>query len=178
VDGRAGREGGTDREERDRVNRMTLTDSEIECYSRQIIVPGIGAGGQEKLCTARVAVVGEEAGRRIAKLYARALGCSVVPAGASADVVIVAGCRDSDAGTSPSLAGAACPIVWYSLEGTRVVSGVVSPPDVLPPRTWPATHAATAEVMHAIAACDAVATAAALILGWEDCEREHAATLS
>ena len=153
---------------------MVLTDSDIERYSRQIIVPGLGANGQARLCAARIAVLGDEAGRRIATLYARALGCSIVPADAPADVVIVAGSPDLDDGTIAMLAAAGCPIVWYSLAGAQISSGVITPPDVFDPRTLRDTHVRATDVVHAIAACDAVATAAALILGWDDVEAANA----
>ena len=157
---------------------MKLTDADIERYARQIIVPGIGAGGQARLCAARIVVVGEEPGVRIATLYARALGCTVVPAGSAADAIIVAGCAADDPGSSAPLAGAACPVIWYSLDETQIRSGVVHPPDVLRPHTVRAPATAATDVMHAIAACDAAGTAAAVILGWSDCERESAVALA
>ena len=157
------------------MNTIALTDAEIERYARQIIVPGIGAAGQARLCSARVVVFGEEAGARIATLYARALGCSIVPAGSAADAIIVAGCVDDE---PAAFALAACPVVWYALDGTQIRSGVVRPPDVFRPYTVRAPATATTEVMHAIAACNAVGTAAAVILGWEDCEQESAIVLA
>jgi len=157
---------------------MVLTDSEIERYSRQIIVPGLGANGQARLCAARIAVLGNEAGGRIATLYARALGCSIVPADVPADVVIVAGSADLDDGTVAMLAGAGCPIVWYSLAGAQISSGVITPPDVFDPRTLRDARVPATDVVHAIAACDAVSTAAALILGWDDVEAANAVALA
>src|ERR1700735_2193172 len=38
---------------------MTLTDAQIDRYSRQIIVPRIGGRGQERILTARMLLVGE-----------------------------------------------------------------------------------------------------------------------
>jgi hypothetical protein len=38
---------------------MTLTDAQIDRYSRQIIVPRIGGRGQERLLTARMLLVGD-----------------------------------------------------------------------------------------------------------------------
>jgi len=55
---------------------MPLTDDQIERYSRQLILPEIGPGGQERLGAARVAVVGEgvAAERVVACLAAAGVG--------------------------------------------------------------------------------------------------------
>jgi hypothetical protein len=155
-----------------------LTDPEIDRYSRQIIVPGIGASGQARLCAARIAIVGAEAGVRVATLYGRALGATVVPLGEAADIIIVAGSAALAAEASAESAKADCPIVWYSADERRIAAGVVQPPDVLDASVFSAAAAAASDVMHAIAAGDAVATAAAVILGWEDCEPEYTAVLA
>ena len=54
---------------------MTLTDSELERYSRQIILPQVGGVGQRKLKAANVAVVG-----------AGGIGSAVIPALAGAGI--------------------------------------------------------------------------------------------
>jgi hypothetical protein len=45
-----------------------LTDAQVERYSRQIILPEVGARGQERLCTSRVALAGEGAAATTAAL--------------------------------------------------------------------------------------------------------------
>jgi len=37
---------------------MTLSKEELERYSRQLLIPGLGQEGQEKIKAAKVAVVG------------------------------------------------------------------------------------------------------------------------
>jgi molybdopterin-synthase adenylyltransferase len=55
---------------------MPLSDEQIERYSRQLILPEIGPGGQERLAAARVAVVGDgvAAERVVAYLAAAGVG--------------------------------------------------------------------------------------------------------
>ena len=54
---------------------MTLTDSELDRYARQIVLPQVGGVGQRKLKAARVAVVG-----------AGGIGSAVIPALAGAGI--------------------------------------------------------------------------------------------
>jgi hypothetical protein len=54
---------------------MTLTDAQIDRYSRQIIVPRIGGRGQERLLAARMLLVGDA--RDIEAPHAYLLGAGV-----------------------------------------------------------------------------------------------------
>jgi adenylyltransferase/sulfurtransferase len=53
---------------------MALSDEQIDRYSRQIIVPGIGGRGQERLLAARVLIAGEDDVARTAALYLAGAG--------------------------------------------------------------------------------------------------------
>ena len=69
-----------------------LRDEEIERYARQIIVPGIGAAGQARLCASRVTAVGNPEGVESALTYLASAGLHVLraPGCAPVDCVVVA----------------------------------------------------------------------------------------
>jgi molybdopterin/thiamine biosynthesis adenylyltransferase len=148
-----------------------LTDAEIEHYARQIIVPGIGAGGQTRLCAARIGLGGVDA--ELAEPYLRTLGSTVVAAGDAADCTILAGISAAARTRITESAAALGPIVWYAVASGAVTAGVASTIAELPEFTRLASTGATVPGISFVAACDAVATAAALVLGWEDIERAH-----
>jgi hypothetical protein len=175
------------------VSARPLADAEIELFARQIIVPGIGAAGQARLCAGRVALAGEIAGVNAAERWLRALGCSVVRIGADGDLATEAGRGDEHAGFDCSIlagvriAGAAeglravaprTPLVWYALDGAHLAAGVVAPDTPLPDFHSVGAFTPAPAPLHQVAACDAAATAAALILGWDDIERDYEVDLA
>lgn len=144
-----------------------LADDAIERYARQIVVPGIGATGQQRLLAATVLVVGDERGCRQAALYLEAAGVRVLgreasPEGSGADLVVVADTRAIDDATHAALLRTAAPLCWYAAGPEGFCSGVhpVAPlprpaPDGGPP----------GQALHDAAACDVASVACALLLG-------------
>jgi adenylyltransferase/sulfurtransferase len=57
---------------------MALSDAQIERYSRQIILPGIGGRGQEKLLASKVGIVGDGIVARTASLYLAGAGVGTI----------------------------------------------------------------------------------------------------
>src|SRR5689334_15594173 len=106
-----------------------LTDEQVERYARQIIVPGIGAAGQQKLLDSTVLVVGEEHGCRQARRYLEAAGVRTIDAGAALcgdafDVVIACGANSLGQDVDKILGARSIPIAWYALEPDGFVAGI------------------------------------------------------
>jgi hypothetical protein len=62
---------------------MTLTDAQIDRYSRQIIVPRIGGRGQERILAARMLLVGDARDIEVPRAYLA--GAGVGPIATEAD---------------------------------------------------------------------------------------------
>jgi hypothetical protein len=128
------------------------------------------------LCAARIGLAGRDA--RIAEAYLRALGATVVAAGTAADCSILAGATESASICVREATASIGPIVWYVVDGGAIEAGVASSAaelgDFGPDRPEAETVPGVAEV----AACDAIATAAALMLGWDDVERAYRVALT
>jgi hypothetical protein len=149
---------------------MSLSDEDIELYARQIILPGVGVSGQERLCASRIVVDGDPEGRAVASGYARAAGLQIQRelVDPTPDCVIIAG-----AGVTPErlrvLSALRRPIVWYQLDDTTVRAGTWRHGCRCPPVVLDGDAALSARPgLHALAACDAVATAIAVLLGWSN----------
>ncbi|HYB98004.1 MAG TPA: hypothetical protein VEC57_02610 [Candidatus Limnocylindrales bacterium] len=172
---------------------MPLSNEDIERYARQIVIPGIGASGQEALLAATVAVVGDEAGVEQVELYLRAAGPRVVRDMESATgAVVVAGVSSIDDRTRERILRSGVPALWYELTGRGFVCGVhpdarleeaatsrraaddgtratqhVATRDDATTSTQhraPADDDAVRSLLHRVAACDAAAAACAVIL--------------
>jgi hypothetical protein len=140
-----------------------LSDDEIARYARQIVIPGIGAAGQQKLLSSTVLVVGDERGCEQAALYLRAAGVRVVDAsGSNFDVAVVA---DADVLTDEMrarLLAAGKPVCWYADDEQGFQSGVH--PDARLPSRGASSRSARAGLADA-AASEVAALACAVLIG-------------
>jgi len=151
---------------------MPLSDDELERYARQIIIPGIGVQGQERMLAAGVLVVGAARGVAQASVYLRACGVTVVKdtAGSLASspppsAVIVAGADTISAARREELLDAGLPVCWYVLERDGFTCGL-HPQALLPAApAMPGSPGPIDNRLHDAAACDAAAVACALIAG-------------
>lgn len=147
-----------------------LTDEQIERFARQIIVQGVGAEGQLRLCTAEVFVDGHLEGRRTAERYLRAAGARVATATApppNLSCVVLAGTNDLVPERMTTLLNAAPLIAWYALVGRTIRAGLASAEMTIP--DVPARDGARsrhAVLAHRIAGADVATTAVAALLGW------------
>jgi hypothetical protein len=147
-----------------------LDDEAIERYARQVVVPGIGASGQERLMGTTVRIVGHPRGIAQAGLYLAAAGLRVSEEESpSPDLLLIA---DIDSLPESLLAQAyslGIPVCWYALTPEGFRSGV-HPDSPLPlsastSTTPPAFR--TPPAWHDAAACDAAALACAVAIGLE-----------
>ena len=148
-----------------------LSEEQIERYARQIIVPGIGAAGQARLCSAEVFVDGHPEGARVAMQYLRAAGVRVVTATippSRIDCVVLAGATDLPADRVRMLAGAAPVVAWYALTDRGLRGGLTDAArpltEVLGSATEP--HVQAHPVAHRIGGADVATTVVAALLRW------------
>ena len=144
-----------------------LDDTAIERYARQIVVPGIGAAGQEKLLNSTVLVVGHPRGCATAALYLRAAGVRVSQGtretpSSPVDVVIVcdvAAARPEDRRQAFEGDVSVC---WYALAGDGFAAGVY--PLSEPPKSTAEGCPSKCEALHDAAACHVASAACALLV--------------
>jgi len=147
-----------------------LDDDAIARYARQIVIPGVGAAGQQKLLESTVLVAGDARGCEQATLYLRAAGVNVVrwPTGidASVDIVIVANAAGLDDEARTAVQSCGKPLCWYVIEDDGFTSGLhpAAPLPGTPFQTAPAP-VPESSTMHDAAACDAASVACAILLG-------------
>ena len=140
-----------------------LDDDAIARYARQIVVPGIGAAGQEKLLRTTVLVVGHPRAVAQATLYLDAAGVRVTGAGAGeADVAVLAGVASVSPALLAALASSSLPLCWYCVDAHGFTAGV-HPSAPLPAAPQECAH--EPDAVHDVAACDAAACACAIALG-------------
>ena len=143
-----------------------LDDDTIERYARQIVVPGIGAAGQETLLHSTVLVVGHLRGCRTAGLYLRAAGVHVESGISVVDAVVVCDASVLDEAGREEICSLHVPVFWYATDRDGFTSGVH------PGACLPAAAAAPAleapddrDSVHDAAACEAASAACATLLG-------------
>lgn len=149
-----------------------LGDDAIARYARQIVVPGVGASGQEKLLATTVLIVGDARGVAQAAVYLEAAGLRVRDGDPShadlahadlarADLVVVAGTGSLAAPLLEWLRSCGKPVCWYAIEADGFTAGV-HPEAPLPSNDQPLPAAAE---WHDVAACDAASLACAIAAG-------------
>ena len=114
---------------------MPLSDADVERYARQIIVPGVGASGQERLLASRVLVCGNPRGSLRALTYLQAAGVTTVGTeqAATAQAVALARAEQASAPMLARLRSLRVPVAWYCLQAGQLTSGVFPGKDF--PRT-------------------------------------------
>lgn len=160
---------------------MSLSDSQLERFARQVIIPGVGVAGQERLLGSRVLLVGNPDEREIAGDYLTRSGVSVVTrASERIDCVVACGIdslNDSERAVLRNLREDGLPVVWYRIKGNRLTAGIASlalgtlPPTshftrASDPRPSSAEALAARAELCALAACDAAGTALCVLLQW------------
>jgi hypothetical protein len=144
---------------------VVLTDEAIARYARQIVIPGIGATGQEKLLASTVLVCGNARGCEQAALYLRAAGVRVVTdarRGQEFQLAVVADASCLDDSIRSLILASGGPACWYTLEEGGFSSGI-HPAAPLPIDT--ARRDLVTSPIHDVAACDAAALACAVLVG-------------
>jgi len=144
-----------------------LDDDAIARYARQIVVPDIGAAGQEKLLASTVLLAGNARGCSQAALYLHTAGVRIVRSTESdCDIVLVADATALDEPTSRALLQLRKPICWYAADEHGFRSGV-HPAARLPslPPVGGKSNAHASAAVHDAAACDVASVACAILLG-------------
>jgi len=165
---------------------MALSDVDVERFARQIIIPGVGAEGQARLLASTVFVAGCPRGAARARLYLNASGVRVASnaAGAKIDCVLVAG-TDAVGPRIDELLALGCPLVWYRIRASGLAAGIhycgahgfnVAPGPMDASGTGTPSH--LDDLLHDVAACDAVASVLSVLLDWRPPQLRYEARLA
>jgi hypothetical protein len=154
-----------------RAAHLQLSDEQVERFARQIIVPGIGADGQIRLCTAEVFVDGQPDGRRVATQYLRAAGVIVHDSTSPPprlDCVVLAGVNGLTRRRLQTLSEAAPLLAWYTITGSMLRGGLSNRdhPLPVPSRGTDTPSARRSSLLHRIGGADVATTTMAALLGW------------
>jgi hypothetical protein len=156
---------------------MSLSDRQLERYARQVIIPGLGADGQERLLASRVAILGPVEQRAVAATYLSRAGVQVnETTEAVVDCVVACSIEQIDDTDLHAAAERAPCLIWYTLDGRSLTTGILRPYDGLRPSCRSRSVSDPIEpALAALAACDAAASAISVLLNWpsDDSTREH-----
>lgn len=161
-----------------RSGTASLTDTEIDLYARQIIVPGVGAGGQLRLLSSPVYFPGSRADAKLGRRYAAAAGMPLVEDAHAATLVIVSLHDDealetviryleTSADSSKNSSAPQIPIVLYSAEHPPWPRIVRELDELQAARRTRTPTSTLPQAQHNAGACAAAGTAMALVLGWQ-----------
>jgi hypothetical protein len=150
---------------------QTLSEHNVERYARQIIIPGVGAEGQQILCAAEVFIDGHPVGRRVASQYLRAAGVHVVLATnppPRVDCVVLTGTADLPEARVEALARSAPLLTWYAVLSGGICGGVAEAGQAIsrPSGSLGEPRPDHLDVLHYLAGADVATTTVAALLGW------------
>ena len=149
---------------------MALSDAQLDRYARQIIIPEVGARGQETLLASRVWLLGHPSGVSMARRYLAASGITTMEGqeARNADCVLVAQPSELDTAILARVAACGRPIAWYELTPDGYRAGVQRDGGPIPAQHGESyLHDDDAALRHAVAACDAAGSVIAALLGLE-----------
>ena len=150
--------------------KSLLSENDIERFARQIVVPDLGASGQEHVCASTLRILGDPIGVRHAETFARAVGFRADANSRDvASCVLVAGIRGfwPDAAVASTSA-----IFWYEIAHAGLRFGGATTGASLPRRPRRPTGACD-PLLHSLGAAELVATAVGFVLGWADTETHY-----
>jgi hypothetical protein len=146
---------------------MSLGDSQLQRYARQVIIPGLGAEGQQRLLDARALVIGPARERDIAADYLARAGVGLADADDEhVDCIVACAVTTLTDTERAALEPHRCPIVWYSLNGRILLAGTLLRFDASAIDRIGYTDETTHPALASLAACDAAASAISILLGW------------